>query len=72
LENKNTKVLSTVGMVGAVLLLGFPIPAKALYVDPGTGSMILQVMAGGLLVLITTTKLYWKRLRSLFRKKDKA
>ena len=44
----------------------FPDPAYATYIDPGTGSLILQsifgVIAGGLIVL----KLYWNRLNGFF------
>lgn len=43
----------------------FPDPAYA-YIDPGTGSLILQTLigaiAGGLIVL----KLYWNRLKGFF------
>jgi len=43
----------------------FPVPANA-YIDPGTGSLILQsiigAIAGGLVVL----KLYWHRLKGYF------
>ncbi len=43
----------------------FPDPAYA-YIDPGTGSLILQsifgIIAGGLIVL----KLYWNRLKGFF------
>jgi hypothetical protein len=48
-------------------LIVFPVTAAA-YVDPATGSIILQVAIGGLLTAVAATKLYWKRLRSLFRR----
>jgi hypothetical protein len=37
------------------------------YLDPGSGSMILQVLAGGAAAVAVTGKLYWKRLKSLLR-----
>lgn len=44
-------------------------PAAA-YLDPGTGSIILQgligAVAGGLVVM----RLYWSRLKSFFRKEE--
>jgi hypothetical protein len=41
------------------------------YLDPGSGSMILQVLAGGLAAIAVTAKLYWNRLLKFFRiKKD--
>ena len=50
-----------------LLLVGFPARAEA-YLDPSTGSMVLQVAVGGLLAILATTKLYWARIRSMFRK----
>jgi hypothetical protein len=37
------------------------------YLDPGSGSMILQVIAGGLAAVAVTAKLYWRRLLRLLR-----
>jgi hypothetical protein len=41
------------------------------YLDPGSGSMILQILAGGLAAVAVTAKLYWRRLtRFLGIRKD--
>ena len=40
-------------------------PAWA-YLDPGTGSILLQVIIGGVAGLGIVGKLYWHRLRSFF------
>ena len=41
------------------------------YLDPGSGSMILQVLAGGVAAVAVTAKLYWNRLlRFLHISKD--
>jgi methenyltetrahydromethanopterin cyclohydrolase len=41
------------------------------YLDPGSGSMILQILAGGLAAVAVTAKLYWNKiLRFLRIKKD--
>jgi hypothetical protein len=37
------------------------------YLDPGSGSMILQIIAGGLAAVAVTAKLYWNRLLRLLR-----
>ena len=37
------------------------------YLDPGSGSMILQVLAGGAAAVAVTGKLYWKRVKNLLR-----
>jgi hypothetical protein len=40
-------------------------PAFA-YLDPGSGSMLLQVLLGGVAGVAVIAKLYWGRLLSLF------
>jgi hypothetical protein len=42
------------------------------YLDPGTGSMILQILLGGVAGALVIGKLYWVKLKSLFssNKKD--
>jgi hypothetical protein len=43
------------------------------YLDPGTGSMLLQVILGGVAAVGVVIKLYWHRLRAalgMARKKD--
>jgi hypothetical protein len=41
------------------------------YLDPGSGSMILQMIAGGTAAVAVTAKLYWRRvLRFLRLKRD--
>ena len=39
------------------------------YLDPGTGSMILQGVIAGLAMAAMTIKLYWHKLLSVFGKK---
>jgi len=39
------------------------LPASA-YLDPGTGSFILQAIIAGLMATLFTIKLYWYRLKS--------
>jgi hypothetical protein len=40
-------------------------PAAA-YLDPGSGSMLLQVLLGGVAGVAVILKLYWGRVLSLF------
>jgi len=47
--------------VGVLLLLVFS-NAWA-YLDPGTGSMMLQVILGGVAAVGVAVKLYWHKLR---------
>jgi hypothetical protein len=37
------------------------------YLDPGSGSMILQMIAGGTAAIAVTAKLYWRRMLKFFR-----
>jgi hypothetical protein len=37
------------------------------YLDPGSGSMMLQVIAGGLAAAAVTMKVYWRRLLVFLR-----
>lgn len=41
------------------------------YIDPGTGSIILQAIIGGIAALGFTIKLYWYKIKSFFKKKNK-
>jgi hypothetical protein len=42
-----------------------PQPAYA-YLDPGTGSMILQLLLGGTVGALAVGKLYWFKIKSMF------
>ena len=50
-----------------VLFLSLIAPSVAFaYLDPGSGSMLLQLVLGGLAGLAVIAKLYWHRLLTLF------
>ena len=51
------------------LLMSLSTPAWA-YLDPGTGSIILQGLIAGIAVAGLTIKTYWYKLRSLFGKQE--
>jgi hypothetical protein len=36
------------------------------YIDPGTGSIILQALIGGILAGLVTIKFYWSKVRGIF------
>lgn len=42
-------------------LVAFETPAAA-YLDPGTGSMLLQALLGGVAAVGVIAKLYWRRV----------
>lgn len=61
-----------IGAVVFVLTLNFSRPAFA-YLDPGTGSILLQLLLGGVAGSLVVIKLYWHKFKSLFvRREDDA
>lgn len=53
-------------VLGCVALLMLPVPAWA-YLDPGSSSMIVQIVLGGVAGLVVLAKLYWRRLLVFLR-----
>ncbi|HXF54276.1 MAG TPA: hypothetical protein VNK52_09155 [Hyphomicrobiaceae bacterium] len=51
-------------MAMLVVLLALSEPAYA-YLDPGTGSFILQMMLAGALAVGASVKLFWHRIKSV-------
>jgi hypothetical protein len=51
----------------SLLLVLFISPAFA-YLDPGTGSMIIQVAIAGFLSALFTIKLFWYRIKATFNR----
>jgi hypothetical protein len=40
------------------------------YLDAGTGSMLMQALAGGLAGVAVVGKLYWRRIKRAFARRD--
>ena len=55
-------------LIGLLVVLT-PTTAYA-YMDPGTGSMLLQGLIGGIAAGLLIIKLYWRRLRAVFSPKE--
>jgi hypothetical protein len=49
-------------LFAAILLILLAEPAFA-YLDPGTGSMLLQVILGGIAAIGVALKLFWHKIR---------
>ena len=60
---RNGLRLAVLGCVASVVL---PAPAWA-YLDPGSSSMIVQIVLGGVAGLVVLAKLYWRRLLVFLR-----
>ena len=50
------------------LLLVYPAASAHAYIDPGTGSIALQILLGGAAGALVIVKLYWARIRAFFAK----
>ena len=55
-----------------LLLLDIFIQSNAYaYIDPGTGSIMLQALIGGIAAAGAAISFYWSRIKSFFSKKKK-
>jgi len=54
--------VANVILLGSAAFLFFTGPAWA-YLDPGTGSMMLQLLLGGIVGAMVVGKVYWHRFR---------
>jgi hypothetical protein len=53
-------------MILTIILLLAPIPQPAVYLDPGSGSFLIQLLLGGLVGLILIVKTFWGRIKLFF------
>lgn len=59
------------GIAGLLLVIGLvygvlPVRAYA-YLDPGTGSFVIQLLIAGVLGGLLALKLFWGKIKSLFK-----
>ncbi len=40
------------------------------YIDPGTGSLLLQMLAAAFFGALFTVKMYWKKIKNYFKKSN--
>ncbi len=64
------KLSVTLGAAGLVFL-ALSQPAHA-YLDPGTGSIILQALLGGAAGVMIAGRLYWSKIKGFFRPEAKS
>jgi hypothetical protein len=48
--------------------LGVPSTAQAQYLDPGAGSLVVQLVIAGLVGAGALLRIYWRKLTALFRR----
>ena len=57
-------------LIYILTLIFFPTKAFA-YLDPGTGSIILQAILGAIAAGATWCSIYWQKVKNFFSKKTK-
>jgi hypothetical protein len=62
---KNLLFLSYLGLLFSFLVIK---PADA-YIDPGTGSILIQIIVGGIIGISIALKVFWGKITSVFSKK---
>ena len=62
------KLTLAVKLMSVIMLTGLLIPQPAYaYLDPGTGSYILQLVLGALVGMLFAVKIFWKNITTSFR-----
>ena len=64
---RSPRIGLAVGLGG--LLVAAPSPAFA-YIDPGTGSLLLQSIIGAVVTGLTVGRIYWEKIKSFFGKPE--
>ena len=59
------QIVSTAALL-ALPIIGAMTGTTRAYLDPGTGSMILQLLLGGIAGMAIVLKLYWHKFKALF------
>ena len=69
---KDTKCINSIMLATFFLAsLGFESSAYA-YLDPGTGSIILQSILAGIVCVAVVVRIYWHRLKAFFSPKKES
>lgn len=59
-------------LFGAILLENaFKVAPAFAYLDPGTGSMLLQALMAGFVAIGVTAGIYWRRIKNFFTRNKK-
>ncbi len=56
-------------LITLVMSLSVPRDAHA-YLDPGAGSMLVQLIASGAAGILIVLKIYWQRIKAAFRQRS--
>ena len=65
----NTPVLNLKFLFLIFGLISYTSPAYA-YLEPGTGSMLVQGLIGGVAVVMSFLSIYWQKVKAFFSKEE--
>tara|TARA_Y100001936_G_C15939683_1_gene594048 strand:- start:515 stop:715 length:201 start_codon:yes stop_codon:yes gene_type:complete len=54
--------------IAVIIILAFWVTPSYAYLDPGTGSILLQGILAGIASAITTIVLYWKKIKAFLKR----
>ena len=63
----DVRVARHTAVLASLFFLTFTNPSQA-YVDPGSASVVITAILGGIAAVGYTTRLYWQRFKGLFRR----
>ena len=63
---KHSKSAIILAVLFTLFFLVFSVYDAQAYLDPGTGSYILQLILAGLFGTLFTVKIFWKRIKTFF------
>jgi hypothetical protein len=56
----------TVLMLICIVFLIISAPTASAYIDPGTGSLVVQIIIAGVLAASVSIKVFWKKIKAFF------
>ncbi len=55
----------------AAIAAGQPLEIRVAYLDPGTGSLIIQALVAALAGAVVVITSYWQKIRAFFRRRSR-
>ena len=55
----------------AAIAAGQPLEVKVAYLDPGTGSLILQAIVAAFAGAVVAVSVYWQKIKAFFRRSSR-
>jgi len=72
-RSKKQKVVDIIELLTVLIFVSTVLPKHAsAYLDPGSGSYVIQILIASLAAVGFFVKTYWNQIKSFFAKKDKS